>query len=209
MSEIHRFAVWQITETAGFDSAAITIRDLQVTARGTAVWQLPKPCWIRYELTTDPRGEHRRLTAQITTDDGRHSTLDLQREAGQWRVDGTLRPDLAAAADCDLAGCPLTNLMPVRRSGLHHAPGRQDFVMAFVQVPSLRVVAVPQTYEHLRPTENGALVRYSSGTFASDLLLDPDGIVLEYPSLGTRVPARSPIGPAQRADGPGSLRPSG
>lgn len=121
MSEIHRFAVWQITETAGFDSAAITIRDLQVTARGTAVWQLPQPCWIRYELTTDPRGEHRRLTVRITTDDGRHSTLDLQREAGQWRVDGTLRPDLAAAADCDLAGCPLTNLMPVRRSGLHHA----------------------------------------------------------------------------------------
>src|SRR5262249_48860646 len=64
---------------------------------------------------------------------------------------GERRDDLDGALDCDLAFSPLTNLMPIRRSDLHERAGAQDFVMAWVSVPDLRVHPSPPRYEHVRP----------------------------------------------------------
>ena len=61
--------------------------------------------------------------------------------------------------------------------------------MAFVRMPTLRVEASPQRYEHVRTTENGSVVRYISrdGDFTADLELDADGLLVHYPRLATRV----------------------
>ena len=77
--------------------------------------------------------------------------------------------------------------MPVRRRGLHERPGSEDFVMAWVSVPDLRVHASPQRYEHVRP----GVVRFLSldGDFTADLELDADGLVVRYPRLAQRVGA--------------------
>jgi uncharacterized protein len=117
------------------------------------------------------------------------------------------RPDLAAALDCDLACSPVTNTMPILRHGLQHGPGAQRFVMAFVQVPTLQVVAMPQEYRHLRLTDTGAQIRYSSGTFVSDLLVGRDGIVFDYPTMAHRILARTKTGADERTGGPGSTGP--
>ena len=75
--------------------------------------------------------------------------------------------------------------MPVRRSGLHERAGAEDFVMAWVSVPDLKVHASPQRYEHVRP----GVVRYVSrdGDFTSELEVDADGLVVRYPRLAERV----------------------
>jgi hypothetical protein len=59
--------------------------------------------------------------------------------------------------------------------------------MAWVSVPDLHVHASVQRYEHLRTTAAGAVVRFSSGDFTADLLLDTDGFVADYPGLARRV----------------------
>jgi hypothetical protein len=102
-------------------------------------------------------------------------------------VDGARHGDLDGALDCDLAFSPLTNLMPVRRSGLRELPGSEDFVMAWVSVPDLKVHASPQRYEHVRPD----VVRFLSldGDFTAELELDDDGLVVRYPRLAERVAA--------------------
>ena len=65
--------------------------------------------------------------------------------------------------------------------------------MAFIRVPSLEVVANRQRYTHLRRLDGGgAVIRYESGDFRSDLTFDRDGFVLEYPLLGRRVALREP-----------------
>jgi hypothetical protein len=106
---------------------------------------------------------------------------------GSWRADGVARPDLDRALDCDLFACPTTNAMPILRHGLHRGPGEAVFLMAFVRVPSLEVVPNQQRYTHLELVDAGARVRYASGSFQSDLLVDRDGFVVEYPELGFRV----------------------
>jgi hypothetical protein len=88
--------------------------------------------------------------------------------------------------------CPLTNTMPVLRHRLHETPGDRTFLMAFVEVPSLRVVPNEQRYTHLERRGDGALVRYRSGTFRSDLTIDGDGFVVDYPQLGRRLSTGPP-----------------
>jgi hypothetical protein len=77
--------------------------------------------------------------------------------------------------------------MPVLRSALHRRPGDVELTMAWVSVPDLGVHASRQRYEHLRTTPEGAVVRFSSGDFTADLVVDPDGLVVDYPQLARRV----------------------
>jgi hypothetical protein len=58
--------------------------------------------------------------------------------------------------------------------------------MAFIQVPTLEVTPNRQRYTFLRRVDAGAKVRYASGSFRSDLTIDEDGFVLDYPQLGRR-----------------------
>lgn len=50
-----------------------------------------------------------------------------------------------------------------------------------------------QRYTHVRTLTNGhAIVRYASGSFSSDLTIDADGFVVDYPQLGRRIEPRRP-----------------
>ena len=207
MGEHRRHLVWQVVETAGFEAAWLSLDGMTLRATGRAVGQLPEPYWLTYTLQTDERAATTHLEVTATTSEARFD-LDLRRDGETWSVDGEPRADLAGALDCDLACSPVTNTMPILRHGLQHGPGTRRFVMAFVQVPTLRVVASEQTYTHLGLADDGvARVRYTSGTFVSDLIVDPDALVIDYPTMAHRIPAATAETAALRASGPGSPRP--
>jgi hypothetical protein len=97
---------------------------------------------------------------------------------------GRLEYELGAGEDFfDVAASPFTNSFPVVRDALHRGGGARDYVMAWVDVPSLEVHRSEQRYEPLRP----GLVRFSSGDFTADIEFDADGFVLRYPGLAERV----------------------
>jgi uncharacterized protein len=79
----------------------------------------------------------------------------------------------------DLGYSPLFNSLPVL-AGLH---GAADFVMSWVEVPSLEVKRSEQRYEPL----GGGVVRFRSGSFTADIEFDGDGFVTRYPGLAERV----------------------
>jgi uncharacterized protein len=79
----------------------------------------------------------------------------------------------------DLAFSPLLNSLPVL-AGLEQAT---DFVMSFVDVPSLEVSPAEQRYE---PLGEGR-VRFRSGDFVADLEFGADGLVTRYERLAERV----------------------
>lgn len=79
----------------------------------------------------------------------------------------------------DLGLSPLLNSLPVL-AGLGHAT---DFVMTFVDVPSLEVSRADQRYE---PLGDGR-VRFRSGAFVADLEFDSEGFVTRYEGLAERV----------------------
>jgi hypothetical protein len=186
-SDAARMLLWSVEATAGFDTAWASIDGSRLHAEGRATGLLPSPYWVSYALETADEFVTRRVWAESRWEGG-SATLDLRREAGSWTVNGRARPDLDAALDCDLAACPLTNTMPILRHALHRSSGEHELVMAFIEVPSLEVVISRQRYTHLRTTDDGgAIVRYSSGSFQSDLVVDGDGFVVEYPALGRLV----------------------
>jgi hypothetical protein len=195
---VTQLIVWEVAETAGFETAWISTNGLALHAAGHAAGQLPEPYWVDYRLAVDGEGVTASLdvcvkTAQLTRE------LALRNDRG-WTVDGRPRPDLAGAIDCDLAWSPVTNSPPIRRSGLHTSQGSADFTMAFVELPGLRVRAAKQSYEHQGIEAAGARVRYRSGSFVSDLLVDDDGLVIDYPTMARRVrPARFTPGAGQSA----------
>jgi hypothetical protein len=207
MTDSPRLLTWQIDETSGFDTAWAELQGGRLFAEGRSVGQLPVSFWASY--TVETAGEF--VTARVDVEtrwDGGAASLELRRDpSAGWSVNGEQRADLADALDCDLAGCPLTNTMPVLRHDLLQQPGDHHFLMAFIELPGLRVVPSHQRYTHIRAGDPaGAVIKYRSGSFESDLVFDEDGFVLEYPKLGRRVQARRPRDDI-RERGPGSARP--
>ncbi|MFF7242303.1 putative glycolipid-binding domain-containing protein [Embleya sp. NPDC008237] len=181
-----RVLTWQVTESGGQETSWVELGQSRLSARGEALGTTPRSYRLTYELETAQDYVTTRLRV-VAQGAGETRRLDLRRTADGWTVDGVPRPDLADALDCDLGLCPLTNTMPILRHGLHEEAGRHRFLMAFVAVPELVVEPSWQTYTHLGVEPDGARVRYESGDFRSDLLVDHEGLVLDYPQLATRI----------------------
>ena len=180
---------WEIHETQGLETAWIILDDDGLAARGRAVGLAPEPYWVSYTLETGKQQVTRRLAVTVEpASDADARSLELLRSPdGTWSVDGVVLADLAGALDCDLAFSLLTNTMPILRYQLHQRSGAADLVMAWVSLPDLAVHRSEQRYEHLRRTADGAMVRFTAGSFTADLEVDADGLVMRYPQLGTRL----------------------
>lgn len=198
-----RLVSWLGPDPERIDSASVQLLDDRLEAHGTSTcrgWMLT------YRLWTDAAWITRRLDVRIATDAGTR-TLALRRgDDERWSAqrhdapaddDATVRPlqlpELDGALDCDLGLCPLTNTMPVLREGLlaaAHAgqPRRISLRMAWVSVPELEVSLSEQHYAVAAPVvAGGALIRFSAGDFVSDIEVDRDGLVVDYPSIGRRI----------------------
>lgn len=178
---------WQVEETGGFETAWVELNGAGLRAHGRAMGLRPEPYWVSYELETGDAFVTRALHVTSHTADATY-VLDLRRDdGGHWTANGHTVPGLDGALDCDLGMSPLTNTMPVLRHQLHRTEGHQDFLMAFVPVPTLAVRPNLQAYTHLTPLLSGARVGYASGSYRSELDFDADGLVVHYEGLATRL----------------------
>jgi hypothetical protein len=112
----------------------------------------------------------------------------------RWQLDGrrldleivggaTARVELGDADFFDVLASPFFNSLPVVRDGLLDGGSARDYVMCFVQVPSLDVVRSEQRYE----PRGDRVIGYSSGSFAADIEFDADGFVTLYHGFLERV----------------------
>jgi hypothetical protein len=198
-----RLVVWSGLDAWRAEVAEVDLTPVGVRARGTQLGVDPLPYRLEYRLVAPEQFVTETLDVEVTGE-GWSRRLQLSRDADRgWRCEtdegGTtgLAPAggdteaLTGALDCDLGLSPLTNLMPIRRHGLHERPGKRDFLMAWVSVPDLSVHPYPQRYEHVRRNPRGAVVRFVAlgvhPGFESELELDEDGLVHVYPELARRV----------------------
>lgn len=192
-------------DPARLDTATINLQTDHLTAHGTSRTDSYAVSWA---LTTAEGWVTRRLTATVhgdgwsrhlqleRTDDGVWSSEVQTAGACDFPAPGIEDPAaLAGALDCDLGLCPVTNSMPILRLNLlstDNAPADEtELTMAWVDVPSLRVVAGKQVYSQVRPPTDGrdAVVLYSSANrgFTAELTVDRDGVVVDYPGLAKRI----------------------
>jgi hypothetical protein len=94
--------------------------------------------------------------------------------------------ELDGADFFDLGFSPLFNSLPVIRDRLLEPGPPRDYLMRWVEVPSLAVTTSEQRYEPL----GDGVVRFRAGDFDSEITFDPDGFVLKYPGIGSTAVAR-------------------
>lgn len=122
----------------------------------------------------------------VGADDTRR--LELARDAkGRWLRDGDPVPALDGCLDVDVAAAPVTNSFPTRRLADALAAGDAITVpVAWVDVPTLQVARVEQTYRRLSVRE----WEYSDPAYgAFRFSVDDDGLVVDYEGLARRTPA--------------------
>jgi len=202
-----RRVVWAGTNDPDrLDTAVLRLDPDRLTATGTSRTDAYAMSWT---LVTGPGWVTRRLEVAVRglapRDAPWSRDLVLERaDDGRWHCDarsaGTLDApppgivdpaQLDDALDCDLGLCPATNTLPVLRLGLLDTDvDPTDLVMAWVEVPSLRVAPDRQTYAGGAVVGGRRVARYASARFSVDLALDADGVVVDYPGLAHAIDPR-------------------
>jgi uncharacterized protein len=171
--------LWQGVETGALDRCRLETGLDGLRLSGTVLTaEFGYPLDVRYLVETPSDGLTRRVELEL--DGGAVRRVLLADGAGHWRwEDGPELPEVAGALDVDLTATPATNTLPIRRLAGLDVGQAADFKMAWVQFPGLEVLDSAQRYERLAPDR----WRFSTGDFTAELLVDPEGLVLDYSGL--------------------------
>ena len=115
--------------------------------------------------------------------------LSVQADGkGHWRDvrTGQQLPQLDGCIDVDIAATPFTNTLPIRRCEWTCGQSRA-FDMAYVSVPDLVMSKVRQRYTCIEETRK-FLYENVPNNFQAELVVDTEGLVVDYPNLFLRLP---------------------
>ncbi len=144
--------------------------------RGTVLTHEAKqPIEIRYAVTVDSGWATTHVAVQVAIAGG--EPRELSQLGALWS--GTPRPpEYRDCVDVDLSFTPATNTLPIRRLGLDTGDEAQVDV-AWLIWPELRVRPVRQVYARLAEHR----YRYTQDDFTAEIVVDNQGLVLEYEGL--------------------------
>ena len=147
----------------------------------------PRPWSTRFSVVVDARWETRSCFVEVLGGDGLDRVTLTADALGRWTLDGRDWADLEGCHDVDVSISPLTNTLVVRRLALEVGEERRLDV-AWLDVPSLAVARVTQTYRREPDGPHGAQYVYADPTYGSfAFTVDPLGVVREYQGLFARV----------------------
>jgi uncharacterized protein len=138
---------------------------------------------VYFGCEVDAQWRTRYVSLGITHRSASYGTQLEVDERGRWTAHGRRRASLDGCIDVDVAATPATNTLPIRRVDLR--VGRAVTIpVAWVDVPSLRVRRVDQTYRRVADD----VYEYSTATYGpARLTVDGDGIVIDYEGFAARV----------------------
>ena len=171
--------LWQDVETGALDRCRMEAGRDRLRLSGTVLTPAyGTPLDVRYLVEAGPDGLTRRVELEL--DGGSTRRVLLADGAGRWRWEGGPElPEVAGSLDVDLTVTPATNTLPIRRLAALEAGHAAGLQMAWVQFPGLEVLASAQRYQRLAADR----WHFSNGDFHAELLVDPDGLVLDYGGL--------------------------
>jgi uncharacterized protein len=183
---------WTALRWAGLEHVIVSADPEGWRADGHMVLAEEQLTSVAYQVRCDAGFCVTGLTISVTVAAGETRLALAADSAGHWLANDQPRPDLDGCVDIDINCTPLTNTLPIRR--LDFSAGQpHDLDVVYVSVPELSVQPVRQRYTLLTQDEPGdgerdeAVYRYESGSFRADLLVDADGLVLDYPGIWRRI----------------------
>ena len=146
------------------------------------------PFRLWYEIHTDKDWRVQQCTLRLLGASNQEITLNADSK-GHWTdAAGVPLSALDRCIDVDISVTPFTNTLPIRRLSLQ--PGQSaDLLVAYITVPMLEVRMMQQRYSCLEHRVDGGLYRYESlnSGFTRDLLVDAQGLVIDYPGIWKRI----------------------
>ncbi len=188
MHQVSRDIYWTPWSDPGCEHLHVDFGPDGMTALGLVLRRLEgRHLRCRYSLETDPEFALRELRFAVTSDgDAAPKRIFLEADGqGNWRIDGAPAPELAGCIDVDIEVTPFTNTLPIRRLGLG-AGESADIRVAYLPLPSLEVSPAEQRYScHAALDPQGGRFHYAglSSNFSTDLAVDSDGLVIDYPDI--------------------------
>ena len=179
--------LWQGVESGALDRCRLETGPDGLRLSGTVLTaEHGTPLDVRYRVEAGPDGLTRRV--ELDLDGGAVRRVLVADGAGHWRWEGGPElAEVAGALDVDLTVTPATNTLPIRRLAGLDVGRAADLRMAWVQFPELSVIPSAQRYERLAADR----WRFSTAGFEAELLVDPDGLVLDYGGLFRSLAYRS------------------
>ncbi len=150
-----------------------------------------RPFRVRYKIHCDQQWRLRAI--HLSVPGGSSQSLHLFTDGeGAWTTESAETiPSLKGCLDVDISATPFTNTLPIRRLALQ--PGSSATLnMVYIAIPQMQIKVVEQRYTCLEVTASGGRYRYESlasgiSWFTAELVVDTDGLVLDYPGLFRRV----------------------
>ena len=178
-------ARWRLEDGSGLEHLDLKPSGDTIVADGVIIGNRGgAPYGVRYHVVCDSGWATLSLDLEATDGRGVHLLSD---GSGHWS-DSTGRrdPQFDGCIDIDLAGSPFTNSLPIRRRDLSPGQGAVEFRMLYVPFQSFAPTVDEQRYRCLKP----GLYRYEAvdRSFAAELTVDEDGLVIDYPTLFHRIP---------------------
>jgi hypothetical protein len=133
------------------------------------------PLLVTYGIRVDSNWHTRYVDITVEDPDTKSSLKLLADSYGGWFRDGVELANLKGCIDIDLGVSPSTNTLPIRRLALSVGQSR-DVDAAWVRFPELTISRLAQRYERIEANR----YRYSSGKFEGELVVDDDGLVVDY-----------------------------
>jgi uncharacterized protein len=176
---------WRSVQHGGLEEFRISEWPDSIKARSAIVGQADEARHgVMYEVSLKPDWTFESILLQRT--DGVMVVLRRSPD-GEWSdMHAETLPELAGCIDIDFEMTPFTNTLPIRRAPLAVGEVRR-FKMAYIPADTMEPFADEQTYTRL----SERVYRFENGEggdyFTSDITVDEDGLVIDYPGLFERV----------------------
>lgn len=191
--------IWQALYSPGFEHLQLDITSETITADSIVVYtndNLAKR--LQYRIVCDASWIVRKAII-FEPNAPSPSTYLLHDGQGGWiTAEGNPVDLLQGCAYVDITVTPFTNTLPIRKLNLK--PGEAEIIqVAYLDIENAAVKTVKQRYTNLEPGEKYNLYRYEGldTGFTTEIEVDNDGIVVNYPNLWQRIYSSSETRPAQ------------
>jgi len=185
-----RDVFWTPVGDVGVEHLRLSIDQAGIAAESVVVGTRDaEPFRIYYEVECDDSWQTERIHVSTLGRTSRSMTLRADGEGTWLDEEGGELLGLSGGVDVDISATPFTNTLPIQRLPLS-AGESTELTVAYVSIPDLDLDTDAQRYTCLDPVdEDGGRFRYDAvdGDFTAELVVDPDGLVVDYSDLFTRI----------------------
>jgi uncharacterized protein len=182
-----RTLLWQAADGIGLEHVLLTEDSKGVSVESNVIGiEENRPFCLHYQVQCDGRYQVRSVEAQVVGG----SSLSLWTDGhGHW-FDAQKQPitSIFGCVDVDITATPFTNTLPIRRVAWEVGE-QQKFLMAYILAPTLEIYADQQHYTCLVRRDSGSIFLFESMStgFTAQIVVDADGLVVDYSGLFKRV----------------------